>query len=220
MTLIIGFGHKMRNGKDEAIKAIIAERGRTRDIRKYGFGDALKREVNDAVAGWGLLPMPPGVSPMQDYMRALTAQGVLRPWVTYDPDAPMDDPLCPYGKQRSLLQWWGTNYRRDQDPDYWVKKTMKRIAQDNPEVALVCDVRFENEVIGLRDAGGYVVRVRRVGFAPEGPQHESEKALDHFTDMDWDLCLDIPDGRLDLLKQEAVNAFNFLEAVSTLRHAG
>ena len=43
--VIIGFGHKMRSGKDTAVAAIIRERGSKFDIRRYAFADALKEEV-------------------------------------------------------------------------------------------------------------------------------------------------------------------------------
>lgn len=214
MTLIIGFGHKARHGKDEAIKTIIQEFGGVLGIQKYGFGDALKREVNDAaVAAGGMKELFPLLSPGL----ALTTTSLVpcRPdVVVYDPHAPMDDPLCPLGKQRTLLQWWGSEYRRAQDLNYWVKKTMSKIAKDKPQVALICDVRFPNEVDAIRAAGGYVVRVDRVGFVSDVPEHYSEKALDHFTDLDWDYVVSVLDGNLLALCEGAVNAFNFIHSVS------
>jgi len=132
----------------------------------------------------------------------------------------MTDPLCPYGKQRTLLQWWGTEFRRAQDPDYWVKKTMARISEENPEVALISDLRFPNEVEGIRAAGGYVVRVDRVGYVSDVPEHVSEKALDGMSEMDWDYVIKAPDGGLQVLCEEAVNALNFLTAVKNHHHEG
>lgn len=194
MTLIIGFGYKARNGKDEAIKAIMAALPDA-SVKRYGFGDALKNEVNDAAA-----KHPNG-------MAGLCA----RFCVPYDPNPPMDDPLCPLGKQRALLQHWGTEFRRAQDPDYWVKKTMQQIAEDAPDVALICDVRFPNEVMGIWKAGGYVVRVRRLGYVSDVPQHVSETTLDCLGPLDWDACIDVPDGNLEELQQDAVNVFMFLQ---------
>lgn len=213
MPLIIGFGHKARHGKDEAIKIITQEFGRAIDIQKYGFGDALKREVNEAVAAagsWGSLFHR---AHLVGFPLTATSFMPLPSWVVCDPAPPMDDPLCPFGKQRTLLQFWGTEYRRAQAPDYWVKKTMAKIAEDNPEVALICDVRFPNEVEGIRAAGGYVVRVDRVGFVSDVPEHYSEKALDGLSELDWDYVIKAPDGQIEVLREEAVNAFNFLRAV-------
>ena len=202
MTLIIGFGHKARNGKDEAIKAIIAANP-ARDIRRYGFGDALKREVNSAAL--------PYAGKMRHLIAALQEANCVPDCVQYDDDADMTDPLCPYGKQRTLLQWWGTEYRRAQDPDYWVKKTMVQISQDSPEVALICDLRFPNEMAGVQNAGGYCVRVIRTGYKSDVPEHVSERALDGVGKMDWDYVIEVPDGRLEQLQEEAVNAFELLD---------
>jgi hypothetical protein len=209
MTLIIGFGHKARNGKDEAIKAIMAA---TPDasVKRYGFGDALKNEVNVAVEGAISIYRTTGPGTVQDVMRTLCCEMA---GVAFDADPPMDDPLCPYGKQRALLQWWGTEFRRAKDPDYWVKKTMQQIAEDAPDVALICDLRFPNEAEGIRAAGGYIVRVRRMGYVSDVPQHVSETALDGYGPMSWDACIDVPDGCLELLQEGAVNVFRFLQAV-------
>jgi hypothetical protein len=210
VTLVIGFGHKARHGKDEAIKTILADCPDS-DARKYGFGDALKREVNEAAEAAGGMKNLFPISGM--FCGVHTTSTVCYPQVKYDPVAPMDDPLCPYGKQRTLLQWWGTEYRRAQDPNYWVKKTLQQIANDQPDVALICDVRFPNEVDGIRAAGGYVVRVDRIGFVSDVPEHISEKSLDHFTPMDWDYVIEAPDGKIEVLREEALNAFNFLCAL-------
>lgn len=208
--LIIGFGHRARHGKDEAVKAILAECGTLRDARKYSFADALKREVNAAAEA---------CLSMQTLFKSLEAYGRIPSWVQYDPNPDMTDPLCPYGKQRTLLQWWGTEYRRAQDPDYWVKKTMARIAEENPEVALISDVRFHNEVVAIHAAGGFVVRVDRVGFVSDIPEHISERMLDTMSEMDWDYVVKGQDGQLEGLQEEAVNAFNFLLAVQQTCHA-
>jgi hypothetical protein len=56
---------------------------------------------------------------------------------------------------REILQWWGTEYRRKQDPEYWIKKAALfaeaylRNAASDPDTyrgGLVnCSVRFPNE---------------------------------------------------------------------------
>lgn len=223
MTMIIGFGHKARNGKDEAIKAILRDIGGTLDARTYGFSDALKREINEAAeqarnmrALFSILRMPPGKTvslknpPESSLPEWLLTSPKLPEWVTFDENAPMDDPLSPLGKQRALLQWWGTEFRRAQDPDYWVKKLMGRIATENPQVALICDLRFPNEFAAIQAANGYTVKVVREGFVSDTPDHYSERALDGVRPLDWDYIISVPDGQLELLKEEAVNAFRFL----------
>jgi transposase-like protein len=86
-------------------------------------------------------------------------------------------------KQRHLLQWWGTEYRRAQDPDYWVKKLVARVQADQPRFALIADVRFpinELEICDIR------VRMDRPGFEiADGQHHISEELLDALPDSGW-----------------------------------
>lgn len=88
----------------------------------------------------------------------------------------------PYTEEvRALLQWWGTEYRRAQDPDYWVKKTVERIQASDAETVVLTDVRYANEAKAVRDMGGLVilvhaddaVRKRRLG-GQLPPAHASE----------------------------------------------
>ena len=90
----------------------------------------------------------------------------------------------PYSYEvRRLLQWWGTELRRAEDEDYWVKKGIERIEgyERFADLVVVTDVRFENEAVAIREAGGIVaevyadeiIRARRLGGALP-PAHASE----------------------------------------------
>lgn len=89
---------------------------------------------------------------------------------------------------RRILQWWGTEYRRAQDPDYWTKAWQDALteAADNPPHILVDDVRFDNEVEVIRKNGGILIRVERPGFDGAN-DHSSENSLDDFTA--WSMVL-------------------------------
>jgi hypothetical protein len=201
-TLIIGFGYKARRGKDTAAKAILEARGGdgTLDIRRYSFAKALKQEVNglyesfrdwEGVFGYcyGELGMP----------HAFAREG--------SPD--LSDPDSPYGKQRFLLQWWGTEYRRAQDPDYWVKRLAEQISWDKPEVALITDMRFQNEARWVISRGGITVKVDRPDYEDQAinTQHASECELDGFH---FDVELQAGSGQMDLLRGEALLMFDAL----------
>lgn len=158
-TFVFGFGHKARHGKDSACRIIREQRGHLYDIRQYSFAEALKREV----IGMG-------------NQRTLCEMAGL----PYDENPPLDDPLlpAPHGKQRRLLQWWGTEFRRTQDPDYWVKQTEKRILAERPQIALISDMRFKNEFAMVQNYG-VAVNMQRPGFVYEtGMTHASELELD------------------------------------------
>jgi hypothetical protein len=222
-SIILGFGHRARSGKDTVAAMIKEDRGNALltsqekypqlyDIRVYSFAAELKREVNEnAMKSGGMIKLfYPG---LYDEMGGfLQENGNILPlpaWVQYDPDPPMDDPLCPYGKQRTLLQWWGTEYRRNVNPDYWVNKVAKRIADEKPEIALITDVRFFNEVSFCRKYGS-VVKVDRPSLLPlhgAAGVHASELALANFDG--WDDII-INDADLTTLRARALFSFDML----------
>lgn len=90
---------------------------------------------------------------------------------------------------RHLLQWYGTDYRRDQDPDYWLtatKNTIESLAH-NYDVIIVSDVRFVNEFFTLASYPyNYVCRLMphpKYVFT-EDSYHPSETELDNITAFD------------------------------------
>lgn len=84
---------------------------------------------------------------------------------------------------RALLQWWGTDLRRAQDPDYWVDYAFKdyRNWERTYDVVVFTDVRFANEANAILDHGGQVyevtatdpIRAKRLG-GELPPEHASE----------------------------------------------
>lgn len=200
----------MRSGKNTAVSEIIKQRGllpetstdnlrknaqERYDIREYSFASALKREVNEAAYKAGgmkeLFINPPVALPE---------------WVQYDPDAPTDDPMCPLGKQRSLLQFWGAEFRRAQSPDYWVRQLANTIELEKPQIALISDMRFENEMAFCKEYGE-AVRVDRPGLPPS--THVSETALDCMSDEDFSIILE-NSGTLEEFLEGAVVTFDEL----------
>lgn len=89
---------------------------------------------------------------------------------------------------RFILQQYGTEFRRAQDEDYWMKRGMQR-AVDTAEEGwdvVFDDVRFPNEARAIQQVGGVIVKVltplkireKRLGELP--PEHASETSMDGF----------------------------------------
>src|SRR3569833_205626 len=74
---------------------------------------------------------------------------------------------------RRILQWWGVEYRRAQDPDYWVKRAAERIHA----LTVVSDVRFPSAVAMLRDRGAVIWKIDRDVVIDGIPGHSSESAV-------------------------------------------
>lgn len=224
-SVLFGFGYRSRSGKDTAVAEIIAKRGlkgfeatQTRvfptqfyDIRRYAFADELKREVSQSVDMF-----PAGHRDIRllwdDNYHLVREDGEFvqlkdYPWVKYEDDADMTDPFCPYGKQRTLLQWWGTEYRRNVNPDYWVKKVAQRLEKEKPDIALITDMRFQNEMDFIKHYGE-TIRVDRADLPSLTPEsHPSERALSTVPDEDW-TCILENNGTLEDFKRNAVESFD------------
>ncbi len=102
---------------------------------------------------------------------------------------------------RRILQWWGTEYRRAQDPDYWTKawgREVETLAFEK-RLILVDDVRFMNELNVIRDHGGLIVKIERPGFDGAN-NHSSETSLDGYSAWDGKIVND------DTIDQLGINA--------------
>jgi len=86
-----------------------------------------------------------------------------------------------YLSSRELLQAFGTNVVRKIYNNAWVDACLKQIAIDQPELAIITDGRFPNEIQGVHDVGGLTLRLTR---NPLESKHDSEVALDS-ENFDW-----------------------------------
>lgn len=106
---------------------------------------------------------------------------------------------------REVLQYFGTNIVRKIYSKAWIRATINRIKKQKPEFALICDVRFPDEVEGIQQIGGKVIRLTR--NQDKEALHNSETRLDK-KNFDWakfDMVLDnanmnIPQQNAALLK--------------------
>lgn len=111
---------------------------------------------------------------------------------------------------RRILQWWGTEYRRAQDPDYWTKAWDRKVVEFDLDqmLVLVDDVRFGNELDMIRAHAGLIVKIERPGFDGAN-QHSSETSLDDYAA--WDGVI-VNDGSLAEFQRKAERVVkSFLE---------
>jgi hypothetical protein len=210
-TTIIGFGYRARHGKDSAVAEIVKRYPEL--TKRYAFADPLRAEVNQAVEACG------SMEKLFYYMREIKLPGpgeqvtgndhsvVLPDWVKFEPNAEVT-PEYPYGKQRTLTQWWGTEYRRNLfGQNYWVDKALAKIKEDNVPFALMTDMRFMNEYV----ACDFTVRVHRPGMPLL--EHISEHGLD---DLYFDYII-LNDKTLLHLQAGAVRVFNEIRMAVEVR---
>jgi hypothetical protein len=183
--ILVGIGHEHRSGKDTVAQFLVENFGFTR----VGFADALYEECRNLLIA---------VVPREKRLGHFD-----RPYMLEAPDCDGDagkgfaymgmtekDPL--------LLQWWGTNVRRSQNPDYWIDRVASKLSTLPSETRVVLpDTRFPNEAEFIRARGGLLWKVARPNRPIDRPvDHPSETALQ---DYSWDEVIQ-NDGTLDDLQ--------------------
>jgi hypothetical protein len=83
---------------------------------------------------------------------------------------------------REFIQYLGTEIFRKIYPDVWTNKAIADILSEEPHFAVVTDVRFENEIKAIQDAGGKVIRLTRSIESEDS--HTSELELDNYDGFD------------------------------------
>jgi hypothetical protein len=225
--LIIGLGNRARNGKDSFASAIdshyasqyfAAQKHGLRnyhpvEIQRLAFADALYREVNaflhafkDSVVG----PNWMGAT-ITDEDNGTIAK--IPDWVQPTPNVEVST-RAPYGKHAKLLQWWGTEYRRTQDSNYWVK-AWKAAINPKAHIVLVTDMRFLNEAAAVKSLGGATVQVNRLNQdgtpfvdPSRDADHRSETELDGYN---YDHKITVKSGQQALLEEYAITLVHYLK---------
>lgn len=111
-------------------------------------------------------------------------------------------------KDPQLLQMVGTDLYRRQNADVWVNALYYRLRDERPDLAIITDMRFLNEVALVKCLGGIAVKVERTTAAGDlwlskdrDPGHPSETALDDY--RDWHYRIRCEDGKLSDLTASA-----------------
>lgn len=180
--IIIGLGHKARQGKDYVSNYMME--AMPSSIKLYSFAKALKeycKANHDTLVG--------------QFRRATGFSGTIEH---------KDDAV--YGYTR-ILQWYGT-FARETNPNIWVDLVAASIEKDQPDIAIITDVRFPNEAAFVKDKNGYTVEcIRRQADGSQytdpgrDPNHISETALN---DYNFDFIITVRDGDLPSLKAKAL----------------
>lgn len=122
---------------------------------------------------------------------------------------------------RTILQWWGTEFRRRMFRDeYWLDKLGETVDSyaGKDVVLVVTDIRFPNEFDYIKSKGGLMVRVERpdlVRGEALNELHPSETALDN--EDRWDSVI-VNNGDLAQFRQLVEMFANSLGTGSSVKH--
>lgn len=96
---------------------------------------------------------------------------------------------------RSLLQVWGTEFRRNLcGNEYWIEKmdVALKACKEHYDYVFITDVRFDNECEFIKNNGGQIVRVERrvesyktLADIEPFDNHASENSFNDFSNYDY-----------------------------------
>jgi len=96
-------------------------------------------------------------------------------------------------KDRKFLQFVGSEWAREKDPNIWINIVDKKTKEKNDNFCLT-DLRFENEFNYLKQNNWILIKIERdiIPFGREGNgsiAHISENALKNINDSEWDFII-------------------------------
>lgn len=201
--VLLGLNGKLASGKDSVAPAVMEALG-VSDARHLYYALALKDEVDEVITSIRLAETPAeAVAAVAGTQNVPTAVGLRVVSELWSPTRAGERLLTSRDRtveMRSVLQYWGTEVRRSQDPEYWVRKALVPAveAMAGGHSVFFTDVRFVNEVVGAQRLGFCVARLNvsaatqrarlraRDGLEPSASAlgHVSETALDAYTGFD------------------------------------
>jgi len=186
--LIIGIGHKARQGKDTAAEFL---------CNKYGFtiihfADALYDECRNCTVLFNEFENVFYLKCYdEDYYRFENPTENMIDWIKMRGEQKLGIPFNSQWvyngmkeKDGTILQFWGTEFRRRKvNWDYWVDKVKQVIEKDPKKNYVIPDTRFINEAQFIKSVGGEVWKIIRHNYnqIDRDPSHKSEIDLD-----DWE----------------------------------
>jgi len=100
---------------------------------------------------------------------------------------------------RALLQNYGTEVRRRDNPNYWVHQWKYNLHRFPLERGVITDdVRFLNEAQAIKDLGGTIIRLTRPDITTGG-EHSSETEMNQ---IESDYTIEVGPGEQDKLYAE------------------
>lgn len=199
-TRFLVLSGKMGSGKDTLAPLVMRAMG-TWDAEHLYYASALKDEANAMFATIRQFPTPESAaSAMAEKFALPEREAQMLTNMVFD-QVHQDRALhsrCRTNEVRAFLQVLGTDVRRQQDENYWVRIGMRDALEKISEGKSVylTDARFPNEVSFARSLGATAIRLsitdntqtfrllERDGVLPEASAftHPSETALDGYSD--------------------------------------
>ncbi len=146
--MIVGFVGFIGAGKDTAADYLVNFHG----FRRDSFANTLKDAVS-AVFGWDRILLEGRTAEAREWREQIDPWWAERLGISH---------LTP----RWILQYWGTDVcRKGFHDDIWIASLENKMRKTKDNI-VISDVRFQNEIAAIKNAGGLVIRIKR-GPEPE-----------------------------------------------------
>lgn len=197
MTQIIALSGRKQSGKStsaEFIEYALSSCSKKISYKTYSFADPLKKDICINILGltyeqcYGTDEDKNTLTDLEWNEKKLTA--------------------------REAMEIIGTDIFRKLKNNVWVDATIKKIQQENLDLAIIPDCRFPNEVDTILEQNGYVIRLSRDPF---NSNSNSERALDS-DKYDWNKFSYIIDNHNFTIseKNNQINTFLNIKGLLTL----
>jgi hypothetical protein len=207
MTRIIAIAGRKQSGKSTScdfIKSTISRINPSASTKIYSFADPLKQDICMNILG---LTYDQCYGSDTDKNTLTSLRWTDMPG--YDPNIVAKNE---YMTAREVMEFVGTNIFRVMKNSVWVDATLNKIKQENLDLAIVADCRFPNEVMAIKNAGGFVIRL---DYDPFNSTSDSEIALDQHL-FDWNHFDLVIKNSTMTMDQKNEQILNFLSDKGTL----
>lgn len=201
MTQIIAIAGRKQSGKSTScdfIKATFAKVNPSLSTKIYSFADPLKQDICMNILG---LTYDQCYGSDNDKNTLTTLRWADMPG--HNMQSATDNQ---YMTARHVMEFVGTNIFRVMKDSVWVDATLNKIKKENLNLAIVADCRFPNEVMAIKNAGGFVIRL---DHNPFNSNSDSEVALDQHL-FDWNNFDLVISNRSMTIEQKNKEILNFL----------
>lgn len=188
MTKIIAFAGRKQSGKttcSEFIQSIVPDSFGS--VKIYNFADPLKHDICINILG---------LTHDQCY-----GDDAAKNMIT---DIKWDNKFL---TAREVMQFVGTDIFRKMKENVWTQATLEKIKKEKPQLAIIADCRFPNEVTAIKENGGIVIKLTRNPF---NSNHSSETALD-FDNYDYRNFDTIITNHLLSIQDQNIAVYKFLK---------
>jgi len=154
--MLIGLTGRMKSGKTTFANMV----EEVSSFEKVSFGGKLREELANR-----------GVDAYGDKDKVVSCKGLIEIYA-YLTAGELADYTCTL---RRILQLWGTEYRRKQNPNYWIEALFLNL--DPSKDYIIDDVRFTNEADMIYTLGGFNILLTH----PRSPinKHDSEAHINY-----------------------------------------